>query len=403
MASEYVYKNHKKLRCGYTTGSCAAAAAKAATRMLLTGTEVSTISIPTPRGITLTLNISDIHRTRETVRCAVKKDAGDDADQTDGILIYAEVSLTGNDIVIEGGIGIGRVTKPGLEQPVGAAAINSTPRQMIRREVQNELRSAGYEEGLRIVISAPEGVKIAQKTFNPRLGIEGGISILGTSGIVEPMSEQALLDTIRLEMNQRKVQGEQILFVTPGNYGQNFARQQWNLEMDQGVKCSNFIGETLDLALEMGFENLLFIGHIGKLVKIAAGVMNTHSNIADARMETLCACGILAGIGILPAQKILSCNTTDDALNILKEQHLLQPAMDIMLEKISFHMHRRTEGKIRLGIVVFSNIYGVLAIPVMNVPGSISQSQSSLFIELPNRLHHSPLSAMIFSINPLRL
>lgn len=361
MISEYVLKNHKKLRCGYTTGSCAAAAAKAAARMLLTGTKVSNISIQTPKGIILTLEVLDIHRCAKKVCCAVQKDAGDDADQTNGILIYAEVSLAGSDIVIDGGTGIGRVTKPGLEQPVGAAAINSTPRQMIHHEIMAEIDAAGYEGGLRIVISAPAGIEIAKKTFNPRLGIEGGISILGTSGIVEPMSEQALIDTIRVEMNQKKVQEEQILLVSPGNYGQNFAKEQWNLELEQGLKCSNFIGETLDMAVDMGFEKLLFIGHIGKLVKIAAGVMNTHSKMADARLETLCACGVLAGADSSTARDILSCTTTDDALAILKDHQLLQQTMYILLEKICFHMRRRTEDKIQLEVVVFSNIYGVLA------------------------------------------
>lgn len=361
MTSPYVFKNHKKLRYGYTTGSCAAAATKAAVRMLLTGIEVPTISILTPKGIPLTLEVLDICRREDEVSCAIKKDAGDDPDKTNGMLIYAQVRLTGNDIVIDGGVGIGRVTKPGLEQPVGAAAINSTPRQMIHHEAMEELHAAGYEGGLLIIIYAPEGEEIAKRTFNPHLGIQGGISILGTSGIVEPMSEQALMDTIQLEINQKKALGEQLLFVSPGNYGQDFAKKKWNLELEHGLKCSNYIGETLDMALAAGFKKLLFIGHIGKLAKIAAGVMNTHSKVADARLETLCACTILAGAPSDVARKLLSCTTTDEALAVLKEHQLLYPTMEVLLEKICFHMHRRTEDSIRLEVVVFSNTYGVLA------------------------------------------
>lgn len=363
MFSKYVYKNHKKLRYGYTTGTCAAAAAKAAARMLLTGMRVSSVFLITPGGTPLTLEILDICQEKNQVSCAVQKDAGDDADQTDGIAVYAQVSFhTKGDILIDGGTGVGRITRPGLDQPIGAAAINSTPRQMIRQAVTEELLAAGYEEGLQIIISAPAGEEIAKKTFNPRLGIEGGISILGTSGIVEPMSEQALIDTIRVEMKQKKAEGEEILIVSPGNYGRNFAKEQWNIDLNQGLKCSNFIGETLDMALELEFQKILFIGHIGKLVKVAAGIMNTHSRMADARLETLCSCSILAGCKNQTAKDILACATTDEALNVLEQEDLIPPVMDILLEKIQHHMLLRTEQKIEIEVIVFSNLAGVLAI-----------------------------------------
>ena len=362
MIDEYVYKNQKKLRCGYTTGTCAAAAAKAAARMLLTGCRLLSISTDTPKGISVTLSLSDIELTDAKAICAVQKDAGDDYDCTDKILIYAAVSYgTGNDIVIDGGTGIGRVTRPGLEQPVGSAAINSTPRAMIKKEVLAEMIAAGYEGGLEIVISAPAGIEIAKKTFNPRLGIEGGISILGTSGIVEPMSEQAIVDTIRLELTQKKALGCKTLLLSPGNYGQNFALETWKLDLEAGVKCSNFIGDTLDIALGLGFSRILLIGHVGKLIKIAAGVMNTHSRMADARLETLSACALLAGADTDTARRILSCITTDDALNILKEHGLLEASMRIALARMLEHIRRRTEDKVQTEAVMFSNVHGILA------------------------------------------
>ena len=361
MISEYVYRNHKKLRCGYTTGTCAAAAAKAATHMLLTGIPVSSVDIDTPKGISIKVKIHDITINKNFVQCAVQKDAGDDADCTDKIFIYAKVSLNPSDIFIDGGEGIGRITKKGLEQPVGSAAINSTPRKMIRQAVINELDLAGCESGLNIIIFAPEGIEIAKKTFNPHLGIEGGISILGTSGIVEPMSEKALIDTIYIEMKQKKALGTDILLITPGNYGKNFAKDTLNIDIENGLKCSNYIGDTLDMALELGIKKILFIGHVGKLIKIASGVMNTHSSVADARMETLCACAVLAGCDINIAKKILLCNTTDNALELLSENSIFSNTMNIMLEKILSNMKRRTEELIHIEVVIFSNQMGVLA------------------------------------------
>ncbi len=363
MTSGYVYKNHKKLRCGYTTGTCAAAATKAAVRMLLTQVPVKEIKINTPKGITLNLEILDITITDNYVICAVKKDAGDDADCTNGILVYSKASFEPSGTIIDGGTGIGRITKPGLEQPEGAAAINSVPRKMIKQAALEELENAGLESGLKIIISSPEGEELAKKTFNPKLGIKGGISILGTSGITEPMSEKALIDTIYIEMKQKKSQYKykEVLLISPGNYGRNFAMETWGINLEQGLKCSNFIGETLDMAFMLGFKKILFIGHIGKLIKIAAGIMNTHSKVADARMETLCSCAVLAGCNIETACNILQCTTTDEVIPILERQNILNKTMDIMLGKILANMKNRTENQIEIEVIVFSNQAGTLA------------------------------------------
>ena len=192
---EFIIRDGKKLRLGYTTGSCAAAAAKAAAWMLLSGSKKESIRLLTPKGMELTLAVEDICLSPDCVRCAIRKDSGDDPDITRDTLIYAEVRKTETvGIVIDGGQGVGRVTKPGLDQPVGAAAINSVPRLMIREAVEEVCGLFGYTGGMYVVISAPDGETLAKKTFNPRLGIEGGISILGTTGIVEPMSEQALVE-----------------------------------------------------------------------------------------------------------------------------------------------------------------------------------------------------------------
>lgn len=357
----YVIKNNKKLRFGFTTGTCAAAAAKAAVRMLLSGERVVEISLLTPKGILLHLPVEDIQEEDSAVSCAVRKDAGDDPDTTNGILIYARVQKQKTaEIVVDGGIGVGRVTRPGLEQKVGDAAINRVPLTMIQKAASEEASRADYEGGLKIIISVPRGEEIAKKTFNPRLGIQGGISILGTTGIVEPMSEKALIESIRVEMRQRKEQGEDYLLMTPGNYGAAYLKEQMSLPFEKNIKCSNYIGETIDMAIDMGVRGILFISHIGKFVKVAAGIMNTHSHSADARMEVLCSNAIRAGGDLDAARKILACNTTDEALEVLREAGILKETMEEILTRIQFYLDHRSYEQILLGAVLFSNEQGYL-------------------------------------------
>ena len=373
---QYVYKNHKKLRYGYTTGSCAAAASKAAAAMLLSGKEISYVELHTPKGIDLRLEVLDISREDNAVSCAIQKDGGDDPDVTNGILIYAKVSREPADeaqIIIDGGIGVGRVTKPGLEQPVGAAAINKVPRQMIRENLEAVCEQYHYHGKLSVVISIPSGVELAAKTFNPRLGIVGGISVLGTSGIVEPMSEQALIDTIRVEMRQKLANGMEYLLVVPGNYGIDFLDQYGHgLQLEDAVKCSNFVGEALDAAVEFGAKGVLLVGHIGKFVKLAGGIMNTHSHNADARMELLTVHAALLGAPVELLQKMMECVTTDDALKYLKEADLMEPVMDRIMEKMEFYVNQRAQHQLELGVITFSNVFGILG-QTKNVPDLVKK------------------------------
>ena len=373
---QYVYKNHKKLRYGYTTGSCAAAASKAAAAMLLSGKEISYVELHTPKGIDLRLEVLDISREDNAVSCAIQKDGGDDPDVTNGILIYAKVSREPADeaqIIIDGGIGVGRVTKPGLEQPVGAAAINKVPCQMIRENLEAVCEQYHYHGKLSVVISIPAGVELAAKTFNPRLGIVGGISVLGTSGIVEPMSEQALIDTIRVEMRQKLANGMEYLLVVPGNYGIDFLDQYGHgLQLEDAVKCSNFVGEALDAAVEFGAKGVLLVGHIGKFVKLAGGIMNTHSHNADARMELLTVHAALLGAPVELLQKMMECVTTDDALKYLKEADLMEPVMERIMEKMEFYVNQRAQHQLELGVITFSNVFGILG-QTKNVPDLVKK------------------------------
>ena len=362
----YVVRNQKKLRFGYTTGSCAAGAARGAAELLLGEDEIGEAELMTPKGILLHLELLDMKRDENAASCAVRKDAGDDPDTTNGILVYAKVekfqirSDMENRIVIDGGTGVGRVTKPGLSQKIGEAAINPVPRAMILQAVEEIADRYHYEGGLKVTISVPEGEKIARKTFNPRLGIVGGISILGTSGIVEPMSEKALIDSIRVEMSQHAAMGEQYMLVTPGNYGADYLREHMALPFEKNIKCSNYVGETIDMAVDMGVKGILFISHIGKFVKVAAGIMNTHSHSADARMGVLCANAIRAGGDLACARSILQCNTTDEALRVLDENHILRETMKEITDRIQFYLDHRSYQQILLGAVIFSNEYGYL-------------------------------------------
>lgn len=236
---EYQFSQGKSLRCGYTTGSCATAAAKAAAYMLLTGRRAETVRIDTPKGIVLDLEPLDVEMHEEYVSCAIRKDSGDDPDDTNGILVYARVEkIPGDGVEICGGEGVGKVTKPGLACAVGGPAINPTPRKMITAEVGRVMTDSGYSGGLRVTVSMPEGAEIAKKTFNPRLGIVGGLSVLGTSGIVEPMSEKALIETMYVEINAQKAKGNKNLLVFFGNYGEDFTRDVMHLNLEDAVPAA---------------------------------------------------------------------------------------------------------------------------------------------------------------------
>lgn len=358
---EYIVKDGKKLRLGYTTGSCAAAAAKAAAWMLLSGKRKERIGLITPKGIELDLAVSDINIKRNCVSCAVQKDSGDDPDITRGAYIYASVSYSQKEgITVDGGEGVGRVTKRGLDRAVGEAAINSVPRQMIAENVAEVCRLTDYKGGLDVVISVPEGKTLAEKTFNPRLGIVGGISILGTTGIVEPMSEQALVDTIRTELRQRRENGADYVLLTPGNYGADFIKANIDAAPEAAVMTSNFIGESLDICRELGFKGALLVGHIGKLVKIAGGMLNTHSKYGDCRMELIAAHAGAAGLDSRGVSEILDCITCDGAIDILKRRGLCDETLSRITEKIDFIMNNRAGETMETGAILFSKEHGFL-------------------------------------------
>lgn len=351
------------LRCGYTTGTCAALAAGAAAELLLTGQVPVEASLTTPKGleVTVALAAAELLENGLEARCAVQKDAGDDYDVTDGMQVWASVRRTdAPGVGIDGGEGVGRVTRPGLDQPVGEAAINRVPRRMIREQVEKVCARLGYTGGMEVVISIPGGAERAAKTFNPVMGVVGGLSILGTSGVVEPMSEQAIVDTIAVQMRQAAVESNDLI-LTPGNYGEDFLK-------DTGldglgvpvVKCSNFLGEALDIAASQGFQRVVLVGHVGKLVKVAGGIMNTHSKYADCRTELFCAHAALRGADVELCRNLMAAATTDACIGLLDQAGLRRAVMDSLLDAIQLHLERRAAGAYAIGAVMFSNVYGPL-------------------------------------------
>ncbi len=360
MLEKYVSKGSKKLRCGFTTGTCAAAASAGAARMLLSGKVIENITVITPSGNSVTVGLTDIKKENDYVSCAVQKDSGDDPDVTDKILVYSTVSYEKSGMTVDGGEGVGRVTKKGLKQQIGEAAINPVPRKMIEEQLKTAASDYSYDGGLKAVISVPMGIQIAKKTFNPRLGIEGGISILGTTGIVEPMSEQALIDTISVELDVRKAQNEEFIIVTPGNYGQDFLRDNLGIAVDKCVKCSNFIGDTIDMCIEKGFKSMLLVGHIGKLSKLGCTIYNTHSRYADGRMEAFALCAALCGAEREVLENILGCITTDAALEILKKEGIFDETIKMLEKRIDRSLKLRAKGSIEIGMITFSEEYGIL-------------------------------------------
>lgn len=381
--NEYVFKNQKKLRCGLTTGTCAAACAQAAMLRLLTGQVLSEVTVRLPE------SRKNPENTRVTLSVyptadggfATRKDAGDDPDVTNGTEIRAYVQVcdvasvpsgafasADGRLYLTGGEGVGRVTKPGLEQAVGQSAINRVPRQMIFDAVQQVLEDFGEDACTTcylITISVPAGAELAQRTFNPMLGIEGGISILGTTGIVEPMSEAAIVATIETSIRQVLTMEDgdigrraRRILAVPGNYGQRYVEQQLGLRGVPVVEVSNYIGEAIDLAVSYGATDFLLVGNVGKLVKLAAGIMNTHSRVADGRWEIFAAHLALCGGTRAQVAAIREATTTEEMLTRLEEMGLRAPVMASIMGEIDAHMAHRIRGQMDFGVIVYSERFG---------------------------------------------
>jgi len=356
------FYNGKLLKTGYTTGSCATAASKAAISMLLSKKVIDTVQITVPTGQKLSLEVLDISRGIDTCSCAIRKDGGDDPDATHNMLIYSTVSLVPSKgkrkILIDGGEGVGRVTLKGLDQKVGNAAINSVPRSMIEAavlDVLNECDESLIEnKDVSVVISIPNGEEVARRTFNPHLGIVGGLSILGTTGIVDPMSSSALIATFKTELSVFKEQGIKNFSLVLGNYGLNFAENDLNIELKPYVMCSNYLGDTLDCAIENKMEEVLLVAHIGKLVKCAVGILNTHSRNGDGRIDAFIRSALVCGASLSCLREIEKSATTDAILQVLIKYEILEEVLLDIKRRVVETINRRTYGFLNVEIICFT-------------------------------------------------
>lgn len=348
----YVYIDGKKYKRGYTTGSSAAGAAKAALYMLLNREIIENIEIDTPKGIRLNLQVHKQEIKDDYAIACVKKDGGDDIDATHGLEIYAKVSLDDSkEIKIDGGIGVGRITKKGVGIPVGQAAINKVPRQMIRDSIAQLLPK---DKGANVIIYIPRGEEIAKKTFNPRLGIVGGISVIGTTGIVEPMSEEAWKKSLSIELQMKYQNNGDRIIMVPGNHGEEFVKNNIKKDMKSVARTSNFIGYMLNEAKRIGFKKILMAGHLGKFVKIAGGIFHTHSKVADCRMEILTCHMALMGAEKKILDEVYESLTTEAAMEVIEKygyQDVYKTIAKKAKERVDIYLN---DEEIEVGIMLFS-------------------------------------------------
>ena len=359
---EYSYVNGKKLRKGFTTGTCATAATAAAISMILNQDIEEKFTVSTANGVEVTMDIKDPSFGELTASAAVEKDGGDDADATHGLLIYSTVTLLpdSNDIEIDGGEGVGRVTQKGLKCDVGMAAINPTPRAMIEKTARQLL---GPNCGAKIIISVPGGEETAKLTYNSRLGIVGGISILGTTGIVNPMSEDSWKASITIELTMLYNQGYRSVVLAPGNYGEDFATNVLGIPPHRIVNMSNFVGHVLKEVQRIGFTRVLMVGHMGKFVKVAGGIFSTHSKDSDARMEIIMANLALLGAPVELLEKVDQCITTDAAGTLIEEYHY-EEVYQVLVDKMKFRSERLLRNRkpeVSIDVVTFGTEVGYLA------------------------------------------
>lgn len=358
----YVYYNGRKLRKGFTTGTTATAATVAAIRTLLNQEPQETVTVHAANGKTAIFDVEQTDFDEQQASCAIKKDGGDDQDATDGALIFATVKLRNdNEIRLDGGKGVGRVTKEGLANKPGMPAINPTPRRVIKAAAREEL---GEKRGVDIVISVPEGERIAKLTYNPRLGIVGGISILGTSGVVTPMSESSWKHSISIEMNIHRKRGDNTIVLVPGNYGEDFAKDELGIPNAKIVQMSNFVGYVLHETQRIGFTKVLIVGDLGKMIKVAGGIFSTHSKDADARAEIMVAnLALMGGVPTAFLRKINQCLTTISMIKMIDEAGY-QDVYQMIADKIKLRAEKllaHREPHVEIDAVIFSRESGFLA------------------------------------------
>ena len=363
----------KALRGGYTTGACVAAGAKAAALYLQGRLTADAVEITALDGTRLMIPVKKIERLEDgqltegetAIRAEIVKDAGDDPDITNGTSVFVSLTMVAGDnweqelkavpgrsvryenILFEAGEGIGHATKPGLSLSVGEPAINPGPRKLVYNSL---LEVFGYPKPCKVRIDIPAGCELAKKTLNPVLGIEGGISVIGTTGVLRPMSEEAFKESLVPQIKVARAAGFNAQIFVPGKIGERIAAS-WGLPEEAMVQTSNFIGYMLEAAADIGLERILLFGHIGKLAKVAAGVFHTHNRVGDARLEVLAAYSGAMGMPREGMERILTAVTTEEALPVIAE-YGLEGVYERIAARASYRAERLIFNKVRVGTVL---------------------------------------------------
>ncbi|MGD9367721.1 MAG: cobalt-precorrin-5B (C(1))-methyltransferase CbiD [Desulfobacteraceae bacterium] len=350
-------KRRKRLRSGFTTGTAAAAAAKAALLLIFSGRAPRKVGVELLTGDTMKIKVHACrHLAPDEAVCSVIKDGGDDPDITHGAEIGArvrwEASVKGRTVTISGGQGVGRVTRPGLETPPGRPAINSGPRKMIRRAALQAMADHGLYGAVEAEIFVPEGEALARHTLNARLGIVGGISILGTTGIVRPLSHEAYVATVQAALSVARASGLSRVVLTTGRRSERFARQRWPHIPDEGfVQIGDYFAQAMQMAADLKFEQVMLAVFFGKAVKMAQGIAHTHARSARLTLEKLARWALEVTGSADLAECVAGANTARHVFDLIKDDY---PAL---IAKVGREVVRSAatfaRGKVGVGAVIF--------------------------------------------------
>ena len=344
-----------KMRTGYTTGTCATAGAKAGVLAILGQKKIDAVDVMLPKKSTIKINIVKCEFSNESATCTVIKDGGDDPDVTHGAEIQTNISLTGNTgkIEIDGGEGVGRVTKPGLGLEVGAAAINPTPKKMINENILEVAQDLLKKNGIKVLVSVPKGREIAPKTDNPRLGILGGISILGTSGIVVPYSTASFAASIRQSIDVTIAMGNDTVVLTTGGRSEDFARKIINLPDHCFVQMGDFSGYTVQQCAKKGIKKAYVAGFVGKLTKMGMGVKQTHVKGSKVDMEFLAGLALKCGATEVLVSDIRKANTARHVYEMVLGKPFDGKFFDLVCSEVYSQLRKHSEEKFALDVVMF--------------------------------------------------
>ena len=348
-------KSKGKLRTGFTTGTCATAASKAGILAIINQQSLNNVDVILPKRDKINIQINSCNFSKDNAQCSVIKDGGDDPDVTHGAEIFVDISLTDKigSIEIDGGKGVGRVTKPGLGLEIGTAAINPTPKKMILENIQEVGEEVLGKNGIKIVVSVPTGEELAKKTDNPRIGILDGISILGTSGIVIPYSTASFAAAIRQQIDVVSSMNDEEVVLTTGGRSEDFAREIIRLPDHSFIQMGDFSGYTIQQCAKKSLKKAYVAGFIGKLAKMAAGVKQTHVKGGKVDMKFLSELAKRCNANSETIRKILGANTARNVQEIVIEDSV-DGFFDEITKETCNQMRQHSEEKIPVEVILFN-------------------------------------------------